>query len=363
MSLPPLVSRAVVQDRLLAIFPDGSPQQGYITREMAASTVFTMIYIGAIEGSDRWLGPKHVTKMSDDQAALTSDAERLDYAKQVRVSGFVPRGGTSWYADNTREPIRDETLRQGLITVGAAIEKKGIPVTSPSPRYALAKDFVALFDPALAGDALTKRMDAWRATHLSKTALARIRIVKAGAAIDPSGVVVEFPNGETRRLTAGPSAVISKGVIEEFAPRFLVDPAVVWLSESGNKVVARDDLLAKSIQLNIDAARNLPDIILADLRNEGTLLVFIEVVATDGPVNDVRREELLKVATAAGFPAEQVAFVTAFMERGHPAFKKAVPSLAWNTFVWVASEPAGIIALYSGPEEGAAQLHDLMRRA
>ena len=45
-------------------------------------------------------------------------------------------------------------------------------------------------------------------------------------------------------MAPGPSSVIAKAVIEEFARRFLVNAAVVWVSESGAKVVARDDELA-----------------------------------------------------------------------------------------------------------------------
>jgi len=59
--------------------------------------------------------------------------------------------------------------------------------------------------------------------------------------------------------------VISKAVIEEFARRYLKNPAVLWISESGAKVVARDDELATQLKLKISADRNLPDIILVDL--------------------------------------------------------------------------------------------------
>src|SRR3546814_18346617 len=79
------------------------------------------------------------------------------------------------------------------------------------------------------------------------------------------GVMFAFPSGETRRMEAGPSSVICKAVVEEFAPRFLEVPGVIWLSESGNKVVARDDSLASSIGLKIEPDRHLPDMILVDL--------------------------------------------------------------------------------------------------
>jgi hypothetical protein len=81
--------------------------------------------------------------------------------------------------------------------------------------------------------------------------------------------MVTFPNAETRKLAHGPSSVISKAVIEEFANRFLIRPGVLFLSESGNKVVKRDDELARSIGLRIPADRHLPDILLVDLGPKG----------------------------------------------------------------------------------------------
>ncbi len=113
--------------------------------------------------------------------------------------------------------------------------------------------------------------------------------------------MVTFPNGETRRMKPGPSSVITKAVIEDFAPRFLQRPAVVFVSESGNKVVARDDELARSIGLQIRADKDLPDTILVDLGPEHPLLVFVEAVATDGPINERRKLALQKLAKDAGF--------------------------------------------------------------
>ena len=363
-TLPPYAPLELVQERLPAIFPEGFEFRNYCTRKIAASTVFSMLYIGAVEGAARFAAPKQVYRMSEEQAELTSGAERLDYARESLRAGFVPRG-QAWYADNSRESIRDETLRQGLIPVGAASEDKSVPTTSSKPRYALASDFAALFDPGLADDALADAIARWQGQYLSPASLARIRVMRAGAGSGSkvsSGVLVRFPNEETRRLRPGKSSIISKEVVEQFATRFLVHPAVIWLSESGNKVVARDDELARSIGLNIDASRNLPDIILADLgddgRPESVLLVFVEVVATDGPITVARRDELLKLSRAAQFEDRRVAFVTAYLDRGAPSLRKTLPTLAWNTFVWLASEPENIIALYG---ETTSRLHALMK--
>lgn len=360
MTLPPYIPFTEIHRRLQLIFPEGAPARQYCAREMAAKTVFTMLYVGAVEGADRHVSPKHVIKMGDLQAAKTSDAERLAYLVDVQKGGYVPLDETTtWYADNTREPIRDETLRNGLIVVGAAFDRKDIPTSSPKPRYGLHADFAALFDPKLRDAALDAAVAAWQKKHLAQGAIATVALYRAGAVADGSGVNVHFPSGESRKMAAGQSSIIAKHVIEEFAPRFLVKPAVLWLSESGNKVVARDDVLAKKLKLQIDAARNLPDIILIDA-SQNFLIVFVEVVATDGPITSLRRDDLLAIAAAGGYGEESVVFVTAYLDRTHPAFKKTFSELAWNSFAWLASDPNHIVALLDLSNVGAAKLHDLL---
>lgn len=346
-ALPPYVSRELVSQRLPLVFPEGTPNRTYCIRDMAASTVFAMLYIGAVEGRGRFLGPVHVYRMTEEQAQLSGDSDRLGYADAVLRKKYEAQG-TRWYADNSREPIRDETLREGLVAVGAVLARTDLPTTSGRPRYALKADFAALFDPSLFGDALEEAIGRFQLTHLSKSALARVSIIRSGAAGRGSGVLVTFPNGETRQLAPGPSSVITQSVIEVFANTFLENPAVLWLSESGNKVVARDDKLAGSIGLKIEADRNLPDLILVDLGPADPLIVFVEVVATDGAITARRQEALLALTDEAGFARDQIVFVTAYQDRESAGFKKTVSGLAWGSFAWFLSEPDCIIILRDG---------------
>lgn len=344
--LPPYVSREIVAERLPLIFPEGTPNRTYCIRELAASTVFVALYIGAIEGSDRYLGPVHVYRMTAEQATKTTDGDReLFSGSALKRKGYV--AGTRWYADNTREPIRDETLRDGLVAIGAVIRREDLPTTSGLPRYALKVDFAKLFNPSLVGEELEKAIAHFRTAHLSKSALARVKIMLAGAATGSSGVLITFPNGETRQLAPGPSSVISQSVIEVFAKRFLQTPAVLWLSESGNKVVIRDERIAAAIGLKIEADKNLPDLILADLGRRDPLIVFVEVVATDGAITSQRRDAIYKLTDAAGFERKQVAFLTAYHDRQSAGFKKTVAQLAWGSFAWFVSEPENLIFLCS----------------
>ena len=337
-----LLTRDEVRARLLQVFPEGTPFRVTTTNPIAASTVFTALYIGAVAGEDRWLGPKHVYRMTEEQAAQTAPEARASYVAQLRR----PKGhivGTRWYQDNTREGIRDDTLREGLVAIGAVVERPGVPTTSSKPRYALTAAFAALFAPELHGEDLQQAITDWQAAALSAGAQARLAINRRGAGQAVDKVLVAFPNGETRLLKPGPSSEITKAVVEVFAPRFLREPAVLSISESGNKIVARDDALAKSIGLTIEADKNLPDAILADLGPEHPLLVFVEVVATDGPVSERRKAALEELVAKAGFPTQHVAFVTAYLDRSAAPFKKTVNTLAWGSYAWFAAEPERLL--------------------
>ena len=360
MALPPLLAVADIHMRLQSIFPDGTANRNYVTREIAAKTVFVLLYIGAVEGAERWLRPDQVTRMTDGQAASAEEQDRESWlVESMRpATGYIEG---RWYAANTREPIRDETLREGLVRMGAVKEREGLPTTSPLPRYALAEEFARLFNPDLSGEKLQVGISEWQAASLSRSALARVAIMRRGAVAREGRVLVTFPNGETRHMEPGPSSVISKAVVEEFASRYLEQPGVIWLSESRNQVVARDDRLAQDIGLTIQPDRNLPDLILVDLGPDEPLLVFVEVVATAGPVGEARQKALMAIVTEAGFSENQVAFLTAYADRDDAAFKASVSELAWRSFAWFMSEPDHIVVMHGDAGAEPARLADLMR--
>ena len=350
MSLPPIPSWQIIHRRLPVIFPPGSPNREHSIWEIAARTIFVMLYAGAVEGRSYWLRPDQVSRMTDAQAALDRENDRLAWA----LNSTKPSKGEMpgrWYAVNTRESVRDDTIRYSLIENGAVLERAGLATTSPAGRYCLQAEFAALLDPDLDDDTFAAMAATWRDKHLNSGALARIALNRRGAVDAGERVLVTFPNGETRAMTPGPSTDIVKAVIEVFAPKFLTRPGVISLSESGNKVVARDDQLAKAIGLTIVSDKNLPDVVLVDLREqpEHPLLVFVEVVATDGPVNDMRKKALLQVAEGAGFPAEHVAFVTAYHDRSAQPFRKTVNSLAWGTYAWFVTEPDHLVVFSPSP--------------
>ena len=93
MPLPPLLAVTDIHERLQTIFPEGT-ERNYVTREIAAKTVFVMLYIGAVEGTECWLRPDQVTRMTDAQATLAEDQYRDSLGGGVDASGRGLHRGT-----------------------------------------------------------------------------------------------------------------------------------------------------------------------------------------------------------------------------------------------------------------------------
>jgi hypothetical protein len=354
MSLPIVPSLQLISERLQLIFPEGTEHRAYVIREMAAKTIYVMFYCGALQGTDYWIRPSQVTDMTDEQAASLDDEVRQQWIK-TSLSSKKKRPQNCWYATNSREPIRDETIRSGFIPCGAVIERQGLPVTTPLPKYCMNLEFANLFNPDLTDEDFLSLANTWQERFLNKAALARLRIIKASAVDSTDAITVIDPTGTKRSLSPGKSSFIAKAVIEVFAPQFLKKPSLLWLSESGKKVVAQDDELAKALGLTIDPKKALPDLILVDLGDnvDGSdmLVLFIEIVATDGPITRERKAALTTLALDAGFHVESLAFLTAFADRSSQPFRKAIGDLAWGSFAWFCSEPDHIIELRDGKPE------------
>lgn len=356
MTWPIIPALSTVIERLPLIFIEGVENRQYCIREATAKAVLVMLYCGAIHGTGRWIRPSQVTDMSDEQAALTDQEIREAWCAHMLSNRKKLRSPSAWYAVNSREQIRDECIARGLIPNQAVVERPGVPTTSSKPKYALKPEFASLFDETMQGEVLSVAIAAWQARFLSTAAMARATIIRNNAAASTDRVQVVFPSGSAITLAPGESSIITKAVVEQFLHHFLVQPAVLWLSESANKII--DQTLVQALHLHIDQSKSLPDVILVDLSplSGDIQVVFIEVVHTDGPVSQQRKEALEAIALEAGFEAEHLAYVTAFADRSASPYRTLVHNLAWDSFVWFASEPDSIIMLRSGAEKKLSEL-------
>lgn len=342
-----LPTREHVRERMRRIFPTEIVHRPSLLQPVAADVVWVALYVGAIDRR-RYLRPSMVYWMRDSIAADQSDETRNRYfdaalgnARRVEEV-FAASRGQRWYADNTREVMRDDILRYGLYAVGAVERNESAPTNSPKPVWCLEQEFADLFRPSLVDGLLAESILRWQATHFDSALQARLR-AKQQTHTASHEVVVHCPDGSERRLEAGASSLIAKAVVEELAPRVMARPKVLSISESRQHVADVDAAALKEVGLTHDAHRLLPDIVMLDeATNE---LWCVELVATDGPFNDLRVKDVLGWTRSAGFHAESVQLVTAFRSRTHGTFRTLAPNLAPGTSVFFSDEPQLLLSL------------------
>lgn len=310
-----------------------------------------MIYLGTIwddaleSGQQRWIRPSMVMWLNDSDLVHTSPDERDEWylaaargkkkvIELLRARGeeFVQR-----YGDNSREGPRDETWPRWRDN-GAAIYRSDMPNSYPGPRWILTRHFAELFDPALQGEALQSAIVAWSDKYMS--AAGRMKAMSARElARGEHAVDVRLPGGQHRQLEPGGASLILKGVIEEWAPRKLLAPLVLSISEPGDHVYVVDAARLAAIGITMDAQRVLPDALIVDVGADPVEFWIIEAVNSDGEINDSRKALLLEWAETQGIGAVHCQFLTAFISRNAPPARRRLKDLAEGTFAWFLDEP------------------------
>lgn len=357
-----LLSRDQCGERLESIFPpDLIEDSRTAAGPLAGAAVYTCLACQAIDGRNP-IRPSMVLWMCDgvarritDAPDSSADSDRLLWYQAAlqghrRLAQLVQSWGIEhrpWYADNSRESLRDETFHVWK-RVGAIAHDPSLPTTSPRPGWTLQSAFASLFAPTLGGEELDEAIREWQDEHLGTVGRARIRLASEREAA-AHAVEVRLPNGSVRALAPGDSSLILKAVIERLAPRLMKAPGVVAISQSKRKIDVADEELLRDLGLTIEASKLLPDALLFD--GAAGRFWFVEAVATDGEIHESRRRELLGWAQRYGIPATRCGFVSGFLSRAHDAYRRRGARLAWGTCAWFLDEPERILHLDTLPIE------------
>ena len=354
-----LPSREEIQRRLTLIFPRSAFDPVH-SNPLAASALAAMLYVdavvpdaGKIQADATWARPSLCLWMSDAVYARSSAADRIAWRKaalrsrravdELQASWGLAHA-VSWYRDNSRETLRDETLPAWL-DYGALRDRPGVITTSSNPRWALTSSFADLFDPSLSDDDLLSAVETWRASHMTPGDRFRIATLRERERA-VHAVEITLPNGTVRSLEPGDASFILRGVIERWAPVRLGDPVVLSISEPGDKVYVADAARLRALGLTIDPGSLLPDAVIVDIGETPPAFWIVEAVASDGPVTEDRRRQLLRWAEEQRIPVGSCQFLSAFLDRNDSASKRRLKDLAIGTYAWYASEPTRELAWY-----------------
>lgn len=238
------------------------------------------------------------------------------------------------YSENISSGSYDDIRRKDLILlVEADLVVRSSSVTeqatnNPSRGYALSRDFTVLLK-AYGTNLWDTRLSEFKATHplLCETLAHRREMAK-----NP----VTLPGGRKLTLSFGEHNVLQKAIIEEFLPRFGFGAEVLYVGDTSDKFLLREDArLGELIFFPLEHGE-LPDVVA--FSREKNLLYLIEAVHSFGPMSELRVMKLKRLLEKC--PAE-VAFFTAFQSKD--IFRKWACDIAWETEVWIAESPEHLI--------------------
>ena len=148
--------------------------------------------------------------------------------------------------------------------------------------------------------------------------------------------MVTLPSGEELLFLGGLHNKLQKAIIEGFLPKFGNGSEVLYVGDTANKYAFLDrGRLAELKFFDIQESK-LPDVLAYSASKNWIFL--IEAVYSSGPISSERRfvlTQLLEQCTAAPV------YVTAFLDKA--TFRKFSPDIAWETEVWIASDPEHLI--------------------
>lgn len=234
------------------------------------------------------------------------------------------------YAENSRETIRKQAIHH--FRNAAFIEDNNLATNSPNYRYRLTDEMLNLlksFHKASWEDEVQSFLNKHESLidlYSSKKDFTKIPVL-----------INDEKNDE-----------LQKAIIEQFAPRFAPNSECLYVGDTIQKDLLKDEVKLKELGFKITLHDKMPDAIL--YVKDKNWIYFIESVTSVGPMDPKRIVELNEMTKNV---CSGKIFVTAFLD--FKTFKKFSESLAWDTEVWIAEMPDHMIHLngdrFLGPRD------------
>ena len=149
-------------------------------------------------------------------------------------------------------------------------------------------------------------------------------------------IPVTLPDGVKIRLSAGEHNQLQKDIVEKFLPRFGFGAEVLYIGDTTDKFLVRNDDKLDALHFFTLEHEELPDVVAySESKN---LLFMIEAVHSYGQMSEIRVDKLkekLHDCTA------NLIFVSAFENKA--IFRKFSTDIAWESEVWLADSPDHMI--------------------
>lgn len=240
---------------------------------------------------------------------------------------FIKQAYGITYAENSRETIRKQAIHH--FRNAAFIEDNGAPTNSPNYKYRLTEEMLSL-------------LKSFQTMHWSSTKHSFLEnhnsLINFYRSIKLMEKMPVKINGNELTFSPGKHNELQKLIIEEFAPRFAENAICLYVGDTIQKDLVRNEPMLSKLGFKMTLHDKLPDVIL--YVEDKNWLYFIEAVTSVGPMSPKRIKELESMTSEV--TAGKI-YVTAFLD--FKTFKSFSEALAWETEVWIADLPDHMIHL------------------
>ncbi|GFE48191.1 BsuBI/PstI family type II restriction endonuclease [Streptococcus equi subsp. equi] len=261
-------------------------------------------------------------KKNDEWANATNKWIRIH-----DVIAFIREFYEVSYAENSRETFRKQAMHH--FRNAAFIEDNGKATNSPNYRYRLTDEMLLLVK--------TFQSSLWeeQKNNFLKSHQNLIDLYSSKKAVRKMPVKI---NGDDFTFSPGKHNQLQKFIIEEFAPRFAENSECLYVGDTIQKDLVKNEEKLKELGFEITLHDKMPDVVLYS--EDKNWIYFVESVTSVGAMEPKRIKEIEEMTENVS--AGKI-YVTAFLD--FKTFKKFSESLAWETEVWIADMPDHMIHL------------------
>lgn len=231
------------------------------------------------------------------------------------------------YAENSRETFRKQAMHH--FRNAAFIEDNGKATNSPNYRYRLTDEMLLLVK-TIQSNLWEKQKNNFLKSHQNL-----IDLYSSKKAVRKMPVKI---NGSDFTFSPGKHNQLQKFIIEEFAPRFAENSECLYVGDTIQKNLVKNQEKLKELGFEITLHDKMPDVVLYS--EDKNWIYFVESVTSIGAMEPKRIKEIEEMTENVS--AGKI-YVTAFLD--FKTFKKFSESLAWETEVWIADMPDHMIHL------------------
>lgn len=261
-------------------------------------------------------------KKNDEWANATNKWIRIH-----DVIAFIREFYEVSYAENSRETFRKQAMHH--FRNAAFIEDNGKATNSPNYRYRLTDEMLLLVK--------TFQSSLWEEQKniFLKSHQNLIDLYSSKKAVRKMPVKI---NGDEFTFSPGKHNQLQKFIIEEFAPRFAENSECLYVGDTIQKDLVKNEEKLKELGFEITLHDKMPDVVLYS--EDKNWIYFVESVTSVGAMEPKRIKEIEEMTENVS--AGKI-YVTEFLD--FKTFKKFSESLAWETEVWIADMPDHMIHL------------------